>query len=52
MAYRITMGVRATDQEWKRELNKVIRQNQKEINALLLSFGVPLLDEQNKPIVQ
>jgi quinoprotein dehydrogenase-associated probable ABC transporter substrate-binding protein len=52
MAYRITMGVRATDQQWKRELNKVIRQNQKEINALLHGFGVPLLDEQNKPIVQ
>jgi quinoprotein dehydrogenase-associated probable ABC transporter substrate-binding protein len=52
MAYRITMGVRATDQQWKRELNKAIRENQQQINALLLSFGVPLLDEQDKPVVQ
>jgi quinoprotein dehydrogenase-associated probable ABC transporter substrate-binding protein len=50
MAYRITMGVRPADQNWKRQLNKVIRENQKEINALLLSYGVPILDEQDKPI--
>ncbi len=50
MAYRITMGVRPSDQNWKRQLNKVIRENQKEINALLLSYGVPILDEQDRPI--
>jgi quinoprotein dehydrogenase-associated probable ABC transporter substrate-binding protein len=50
MAYRITMGVRPSDQEWKRQLNRVIRENQKEINALLLSYGVPILDEQDRPI--
>ncbi|MFO1089570.1 MAG: substrate-binding domain-containing protein [Hyphomicrobiales bacterium] len=50
MTYRITMGVRPADQNWKRQLNKVIRENQKEIDKLLLSYGVPLLDEQNKPI--
>lgn len=50
MAYRITMGVRPADQQWKRQLNRVIRENQKEINALLLSYGVPLLDEQDRPI--
>ncbi len=47
MAFRITMGVRASDQEWKRTLNKLIRENQNEINAILLDFGVPLLDEQD-----
>jgi quinoprotein dehydrogenase-associated probable ABC transporter substrate-binding protein len=52
MVYRITMGVRATDQNWKRDLNKVIRENQKEINAMLLAYGVPLLDENNKAITQ
>ena len=50
MAYRITMGVRPADQQWKRQLNRVIRENQKEINALLLSYGVPILDEQDRPI--
>ena len=52
MVYRITMGVRATDQQWKRELNKVIREGQKEIDAVLLEYGVPLLDENNKAITQ
>jgi quinoprotein dehydrogenase-associated probable ABC transporter substrate-binding protein len=52
MAFRITMGVRASDQEWKRTLNKLIRENQKEINAILLEYGVPLLDEKDQPITQ
>ncbi|WP_102960108.1 substrate-binding domain-containing protein [Mangrovicella endophytica] len=48
--FRITMGVRPQDQEWKRTLNRVIRENQDAINDILLSFGVPLLDEQDRPI--
>ena len=50
MVYRITMGVRASDQEWKRELNRVIREHQGEIDALLMDYGVPLLDERDRPI--
>jgi quinoprotein dehydrogenase-associated probable ABC transporter substrate-binding protein len=50
MTYRITMGVRPSDQEWKRQLNDVIREHQGEIDALLASYGVPLLDERDQPI--
>jgi quinoprotein dehydrogenase-associated probable ABC transporter substrate-binding protein len=50
LAFRIAMGVRAADQNWKRQLNKLIAENQTEINRLLLGFGVPLLDEKNRPI--
>ena len=50
MTFRITMGVRPADQEWKRTLNRVIAANQSEINDILLSYGVPLLDEQDRPI--
>jgi quinoprotein dehydrogenase-associated probable ABC transporter substrate-binding protein len=50
LAYRIAMGVRASDQNWKRVLNDLIRQNQPEINKLLLSYGVPLFDEKDQPI--
>ena len=50
LVYRITMGVRTADQEWKRLLNRLIQENQAEINAILLSYGVPLLDEQDRPI--
>jgi quinoprotein dehydrogenase-associated probable ABC transporter substrate-binding protein len=52
MTYRITMGVRPSDQEWKRTLNRVIKDNQAEINKILLDFSVPLIDEQDKPITQ
>ncbi len=51
LAYRIGMGVRAADQNWKRLLNSFIRDNQAEINAILLGYGVPLLDEYDQPIV-
>jgi quinoprotein dehydrogenase-associated probable ABC transporter substrate-binding protein len=50
LAYRMSMGVRFTDQEWKRLLNRTIQENQPDINKLLLSFGVPLLDDNDRPI--
>ncbi|MEF2072574.1 substrate-binding domain-containing protein [Consotaella aegiceratis] len=52
MTYRITMGVRRSDQEWKRTLNRVIRENQDAINDILLDYGVPLLDEHDQPITR
>jgi quinoprotein dehydrogenase-associated probable ABC transporter substrate-binding protein len=50
MVYRIVMGVRHSDQHWKRDLNKLISENQDEIQAILRSYGVPLLDENDKSI--
>ena len=50
LVYRIGMGVRAADQNWKRQLNKLIQENQGEINKILLDFGVPLLDEGDRPL--
>ena len=50
LVYRIGMGVRSADQNWKRQLNRLIQENQPEINKILLEFGVPLLDESDKPI--
>jgi hypothetical protein len=44
------MGVRRADQNWKRLLNRLIQENQPEINKILLNYGVPLLDEKNQPI--
>jgi quinoprotein dehydrogenase-associated probable ABC transporter substrate-binding protein len=52
LAYRISMGVRFSDQDWKRELNRLIRDDQPEINKLLLSYGVPLLGDQDQLITQ
>ncbi len=50
MAYRIVMGVRHSDQNWKRDLNKLLSENQGEIQTILRSYGVPLLDENDQPI--
>jgi quinoprotein dehydrogenase-associated probable ABC transporter substrate-binding protein len=50
LVYRIGMGVRRADQNWKRLLNKLIQENQPEINRILFDYGVPLLDENNQPI--
>lgn len=52
MAFRITMGVRPSDQDWKRTLNKVIRENQPEINRILLDYHVPLIDENNNSVTR
>ncbi len=50
MVFRIVMGVRHSDQNWKRTLNKLISDNQSDIDAILRSYGVPLLDENNQPL--
>lgn len=47
MIYKISMGVRHSDQEWKRLLNKIIAENETEIVRILAAYGVPLLDENN-----
>ncbi|WP_203330572.1 substrate-binding domain-containing protein [Rhodovastum atsumiense] len=50
MTFRIGMGVRHTDQTWKRTLNRLIAENQPEINRILAEYGVPLLDDANRPL--
>jgi quinoprotein dehydrogenase-associated probable ABC transporter substrate-binding protein len=52
LAYRIAMGVRGADQNWKRQLSRLIQENQPEINKILIGFGVPLLDEKDQPITE
>ena len=52
MTYRITMGVRPSDQEWKRTLNNFIKENQEQINKILLDYNVPLIDEHDNLITQ
>ena len=50
LTFRIGMGVRPADQNWKRLLNRLIEENQPAINKMLLDFGVPLLDENDRLI--
>ncbi len=48
MDFRIAMGVRHSDQDWKRKLNRILAESQPEIEHILQQYGVPMLDEQGK----
>jgi mxaJ protein len=44
--YAITMGVRPNEPQWKHKINKLIAENQSEINLILAGYNVPVLDEK------
>jgi len=48
--YGITMGVRPNEPEWKHTINRLIAENQGEINVILEGYNVPLLDEKGNLI--
>lgn len=48
--FRIAMGVRAGEPEWRRRVNAAILRHGDEITAILQRYNVPLLDEQNHPV--
>lgn len=50
LEYRMTMGVRAGEVGWKHQLNDIIKKRQGDIDQILLDYGVPLIDEDNKLI--
>ena len=52
MDFRIALGVRRSDQEWKRRLNRLIVESKPEIDHILQEYGVPLLDEQGRLATQ
>jgi quinoprotein dehydrogenase-associated probable ABC transporter substrate-binding protein len=48
--FRMSMGVRRGEQDWKLELNKFLAANSDAIQTILLDYGIPLLDRQGQPI--
>jgi quinoprotein dehydrogenase-associated probable ABC transporter substrate-binding protein len=50
LVYLIGLGVRPPHNNCTRLLNRLIQENQPAINKILLDFGVPLLDENDRPI--
>ena len=48
--FRISMGIRQGEPEWKHELNDLIRSLRPQITAILESYGVPLLDPMGRLI--
>ena len=43
--YQMAMGVRHGEPEWKRQVESLIQSRQAEIKAVLLEYGVPLIEE-------
>ena len=50
--YHIAMGVRPSDTDFRRALNRVIAKQTAGIAAILTDFGIPMLDEQGRAIAQ
>jgi quinoprotein dehydrogenase-associated probable ABC transporter substrate-binding protein len=50
LTFRIALGVRLNENEWKRTLNAVLRRREAEITKVLLDYGVPLLDDEDNLI--
>lgn len=51
LTFRVSMGVRNTENDWKRTLNNVLRKRRADIEKVLREFDVPLLEEEaNKPL--
>jgi quinoprotein dehydrogenase-associated probable ABC transporter substrate-binding protein/PQQ-dependent catabolism-associated CXXCW motif protein len=48
--FRISMGIRPNEPNWKDQLNGLIRELQPEITAILERYGVPLLDNRGQLI--
>ncbi len=44
--YGITMGVRPDEPQWKHRINKVLAENQHDINVILQGYNIPLLDDE------
>ena len=48
--FRISMGIRQGEPEWKHEVNNLIRTLQPQITGILQDYGVPLLDPMGRLI--
>jgi quinoprotein dehydrogenase-associated probable ABC transporter substrate-binding protein len=46
--FRIAMGVRFGEREWKDRIEKLLESNRPRIQAILADYGVPQLDEQGR----
>lgn len=47
--YEIAMGVRHGDKEFRKRIDQLIGANRAKIDAILMEYGVPLVDGQDQP---
>jgi quinoprotein dehydrogenase-associated probable ABC transporter substrate-binding protein len=48
--FRIAMGVRFGEREWKDRIERLIEANRGRIQAILAAYGVPQLDDEGRPM--
>ena len=48
--FRVSMAVRANENDWKRQLNRILKRLKPKIDRILKDYGVPLLDRQRRLI--
>jgi|SRR5579859_325369 len=48
--FRIAMGVRGGEPEWRRRINGALEKHRAEVAQILDSYGIPQLDEQGRPV--
>ena len=48
--FRVSMAVRANENDWKRRLNRILKRLKPKIDRILKDYGVPLLDRQRRLI--
>ena len=44
--FSISMALRYNEPEWKRTLNRILKENKSKIDRILIEYGVPLLDRK------
>ncbi len=49
-SYRITLGIRHDEPDWKHRLEAVLRKRRADINRVLADYNVPLIDDTGKII--
>lgn len=52
LTFRVSMAVRYNETDWKHKINSVLDELSPQIDEILRSYGVPLLDEKGQPLIQ
>jgi quinoprotein dehydrogenase-associated probable ABC transporter substrate-binding protein len=52
LTFRIALGVRMEENDWKRTLNTILRKRRTDIETVLRDFDVPLLEEEGNKLLE
>lgn len=52
LTFRIAMGVRMEENDWKRSLNTILRKRRADIETVLRAYDVPLLEEEGNTLLE